>query len=129
MHQNALVLLPPIIVLITAVVTRKLSFSLIIGLVSGATIASGGNLPNTVNLLYERILEQVTDPEALYIYLFLICVGILIAVIDRTGGAIAFAELLRNKITDKKQIKNTSLAISCMLALDDYLSSLTVGHV
>lgn len=129
MHQTALVLLPPIIVLITAVITRKLSFSLIIGLISGTAIATNGIPKDTLHLLFNRIFEQIHDLEELYIYLFLLSVGILIAIIDRTGGATAFAELLRNKISDKKQIKNTSLTISCMLSLDDYLSTLTVGHV
>ena len=129
MQQNALVLLPPIIVLLTAVISRKLSFSLIIGLISGVVIAAQGNLYSASSLLVERIREQVADPESMYIYLFLMCVGVLISVIDRTGGATAFAEILRNKIKDKKQIKNTSIAVSAMLSLDDYLSSLTVGHV
>ena len=129
MQQSVLVLAPPIIVLATAVITRKLSFSLLLGLISGTLIAAQGMLPSTGRLLFERISEQFFDQESLFIYLFLICVGILISVLDRTGGATAFAEILRNKITQKKQIKNTSIAISCMLSLDDYLSSLTVGHI
>lgn len=129
MQQSALVLAPPIIVLATAVITRKLSPSLFLGLVTGAIIASQGSLPAATRLLFERISEQFFDHESLFIYLFLLCVGILISVLDRTGGATAFAGILRNKITHKRQIKNTAIAISAMLSLDDYLSSLTVGHI
>lgn len=129
MHQNALVLLPPIIVLCTAVLTRKLSWSLLAGLISGTLIATQADIVKSGHLLTQRIGEQIFDIESMYIYVFLLCVGILISVIDRTGGATAFAEILRNKITDKKQIKNTSIAISAMLSIDDYLSTLTVGHV
>lgn len=129
MQQSALVLAPPIIVLATAVITRKLSFSLILGLITGAFIASQGKLSTSTGLLFERISEQFLDHESLFIYLFLLCVGILISVLDRTGGATAFAQILSNKITHKRQIKNTSIAISAMLSLDDYLSSLTVGHI
>lgn len=129
MHQSALVLLPPAIVLLSAVLTRKLHLSLFFGLISATFIAQNGSLFPAGKLFFERLFEQVRDKESLFIYLFLFCVGILICIINRTGGVTALAHILKNRISNKKLVKHISICFSALFAIDDYLSSLTVGHV
>ncbi len=80
-------------------------------------------------MITKHLYNQVADLENIYIYTFLLCVGMLIAVINHTGAAKAFAQALRAKIKTAKQAESTSFWISLILGLDDYLNCLTVGHV
>ncbi len=129
MQPNALSLLPPMLVLISAIITRKLPTSIMIGLISGGLIATKGSFLKTITTITKHLYDQVADLENLYIYTFLLCIGMLIAVINHTGAAKAFAQALRVKIKSAKQAENTSFWISFILGLDDYLNCLTVGHV
>ena len=98
MEPTWLVLLPPVLVLISAIITRKLQISLVLGLIAGAFIAQKFALLPSLSLLSERILGQVTDIDNMFVYIFLLCVGMLITVINYTGAATAFAQKLKNKI-------------------------------
>lgn len=129
MEPTFLSLLPPVLVLISAIITRKLPISIIFGLIAGGLIATQYTPLQTIELIAKHLYNQVADLENIYIYSFLLCVGMLIAVINYTGAARTFAQALRAKISTVKQAETTSFWISLMLSLDDYLNCLTVGHV
>jgi Na+/H+ antiporter NhaC len=129
MQPNALSLLPPVLVLGSAIITRKLPQSLIIGLVSGALIATNFAPIKTALLMYKHLFDQISDFDNLYVYTFLLCIGMLIAVINHTGATSALAISLKKKIHNAKQAEHATFLISLILALDDYLNCLTAGHV
>lgn len=129
MQPNALSLLPPILVLISAITTRKLPQSILIGLVSGALIATNFAPIKTVILIYRNLFGQISDLDNIYVYTFLLCIGMLIAVINHTGATNALATSLKKKIHNAKQAEHASFLISLILALDDYLNCLTAGHI
>ncbi len=129
MQPSALVLLPPILVLICATITRRLQSSLLFGLICGAFIATQWQPIAAAQLVFERIFTQISDRENLYVYLFLLCVGIVITVINHTGAAYALANYAKAHIKRAKQVERSTFVISLLLALDDYLNCLTVGYV
>ncbi len=129
MQTSALVLLPPILVLVCAMITRRLQSSLMLGLICGALIATQWQLIPAGQLLFERLYMQVSDRENLYVYLFLLCVGIVITIINHTGAAYALADYVKSHIKKAKQVERSTFVVSLLLALDDYLNSLTVGYV
>jgi tetracycline resistance efflux pump len=124
-----IVVLPPILVLICTALTKRLNLSLIIGIVSAAFIAGAMEISESFSILLEQTQAQFTDVDNLYLYVFLIIVGILIVLIDRTGGARAFARTLTNRITNSRAAETSSVLLSFALFIDDYLSNLTVGYV
>ena len=129
MQPSWVVIIPPLLVLISAYITRKLPLSLFIGLISGALIATSFSPFGSSSLLFNRLYGQISDTENLYVYIFLLCVGVLITIINYTGAAQAFAQMLQKRIRTAKTVESSSFFLSLILALDDYLNSLTVGYV
>ena len=122
-------LLPPIIVLISAFITKKLNPSLLIGLIAATFIASKYSLPDTLRLTADRLMTQITDVDYLYLYGFLLLIGVIILLLGSTGGASSFARTVEGKIKNRKGVESLSLCLSSLLFIDDYLSSLTVGYI
>lgn len=126
---SSIVLIPPFVVLATAFITRKLNTALILGIISAGLVTSSFNPLAAFTLAAGRLFNQVKDPEYLYLYGFLILIGMLIFLITKTGGAIGFANAITKHLRSKKSVETSSLVLSSMLFIDDYLSNLTVGYV
>ena len=100
-YGSWLSLVPPILVIIIASITRKINKGLIIGIITASLIANKGSLCSTATLIGERFKEHFQDIDTLYLYIFLFAVGSLIALLHYTGGAIAFAHVVTKKIRKK----------------------------
>ncbi|BDC34309.1 hypothetical protein Noda2021_02670 [Candidatus Dependentiae bacterium Noda2021] len=86
MQPNWLVLVPPFLVLLATFVTRKLNISLILGIACSAAIATHFSLTKSISLIYSKFFAQITDLENLYLYSFLLMLGIIITLITYTGA-------------------------------------------
>jgi tetracycline resistance efflux pump len=129
MLNSWLSLMPPLIVIIGAFITGRLNTALVLGIVAAACIATDGSLAQAGILMTQRFIEHICDIDILYLYVFLLAIGVLIALFTLTGSAIAFAQAITTKIHKKSTIEASSLLLSTILALDDYLSIMTVGYV
>lgn len=129
MQPSWFVLLPPILVLLATFLTRKLNVSLILGLISAALIATEFSVTNGLYLLCKKMMAQLTDIENLYLYSFLLMLGIIITIINFTGGATAFAQQIMKKLKSATAAQVATMSLSTILFIDDYLSYLTTGHV
>lgn len=129
MHYSWLSIVPPLIVIICAAYTQKLNIALIGGIIAAAIIASSGSPLETANLLGTRFWSQLIDIDKAYLYVFLISIGTLIALFNYTGCARAFAALISKRIRSAKAAQTSSIFISFLLFIDDYLSILTNGYV
>jgi tetracycline resistance efflux pump len=129
MTHSWLVLLPPFIVLLSAIITRHLNVSLLFGIISAAFIATDFSLLDAGLKAFERFFATVTDIENLQMYSFLFMISILIVLLNRTGGAAAFAHIVIAKLRTKKAAETSSLILSSTLFIDDYLGCLTVGYI
>jgi Na+/H+ antiporter NhaC len=65
----------------------------------------------------------------LLIFLFLLSLGMLISLLQKSGAADAFIDLAQKKVNNKKSAEKTSLMLSLLFFIDDYFSSLTVGSI
>jgi len=124
-----IVTLPPLLVLFFTILTKRLNISLVIGIVAGALIATHYDVGNSVMLIGRQITAKLGDVDTLFMYGFLLTLGIIIVLIEKTGGARAFARTLTKKITDSRTAETSSIVLSFFLFIDDYLSNLTVGTV
>lgn len=129
MQNSFASVIPPLLVLITACITRKLNPSLIAGLISAALIATNASPLGATTLLYKRFLEKVLDPDTFYSYAFLIIIGSIITLIAYTGGVEALAKTVSPRLKKKSSAERYSFFLSMLLFIDDYLSNLTVGTV
>ncbi len=138
MQNSWPVLIPPIIVLLIAILRKNVITALIVGILSASYIATDFNILNSVNLSFNTVLEQsnlnyfLNDGESLehfYTFGFLLFLGIIIALITHTGGASAFSKIIQKKVYTKKNAESISLCLSTTFFLDDYLNNLTVGCI
>ncbi len=129
MHYSWLSILPPLVVILCAVVLRKLNIALICGIVSAALIATQGSPTDTAMLLGNRFWSQIIDIDKAYLYVFLISLGTMIALFNYTGCARTFAGIISKRIRSARAAQTASIFLSFMLFIDDYLSILTNGFV
>ena len=129
MTNTWLVLLPTIIVIVSAFTLKRLNTSLIIGLVSAALIATDFSIFRTPMLILERLKDRLTDSDQLLTFGFLLAIGALVTIVTMTGGAAAFARKITKKLKNARSTETSSLFLSMMLFIDDYMSNLTVGYV
>ncbi len=140
MLPDWIVVFPPLLVVTGVLLTKRMIPSFIAGIVSAALIATRGNIVQALTLTCNKLwvstgLDKLTSLESflsswnLLIFLFLISMGMLIALLSQTGAAQAYASLVQKKVHTKKGAELASLILSLVFFIDDYFSALTVGSV
>ena len=129
MLNTWIVLVPPLCILLAVFVTKRLNLSLWVGLLVAALVAGNGWPLASVKILLSRLWTQATDLDNLYLYAFLISLGIIICLLEYSGAALAFAQKLTYHLRSGKAAQTSTLWLSSSLFIDDYLSCLTSGYV
>ncbi|MBY0109905.1 MAG: hypothetical protein K2X90_02225 [Candidatus Babeliaceae bacterium] len=137
MSYSWLTLLPPLIVIVVTSITRNVLLSLTGGILAAAAIAADFDFSSTLYLALQRILEEThltsiytgKSLDHLYIFSFLILLGILIQLMNHSGGIRAYTDFLLRFIKTPQAAQQTSLILSSTLFIDDYLNNLTVGAI
>lgn len=134
-----LVLLPPLIVIGLATLTRKISWSIFAGIMAGLLILHDYSLPAALQDLLCRLwktaeidLVRSCDFNSiwyLYICLFLLTLTVIITMISHSGGAHAYGNFVMKYLKQAKQAEKASLLLSFFFCVDDYFGSLTTGSV
>jgi Na+/H+ antiporter NhaC len=128
MSTNWLVLLPPLIVIALAFITQRVLFALVMGILSGALIASKFSLSFAAQIIFSSLKAQF-DPANLYTFGFLIFLGALITLISVTGGTQAYGAIIKKRLTNARNAQTASILLSFCFAIDDFFSILTVGSI
>ncbi|MDR0910154.1 MAG: Na+/H+ antiporter NhaC family protein [Spirochaetaceae bacterium] len=122
--------LPPVIAIALALITKEVIFSLVLGILSGAiiySIAGGlgfvGIFQTTMDLMGAKLGENAA------MVLFLALLGSLVALMTRAGGARAYGEWAVKKIKTTRAAGLTTALLGCLIFIDDYFNCLTVGTV
>jgi len=132
--DSALSVLPPLVAIALAILTRKVLISLGLGIVFGALLLSQFSLVGTAEYLVKTTSQLVwKDGELstwnLYILGFLIILGMITALITVSGAARAFANWAKLRIRTKRNAKLMTLFLGCVVFIDDYFNSLVVGSI
>ena len=122
-------IIPPIIAIILALITKEVLFSLITGVFSGAliySIASGFNpIVGAVSTVFDVMIAK-TD---MYIMVFCFLLGGLVYLVNASGGAEAYCAWASKIIRTKRSSLLLTSLLGCLIFLDDYFNCLTVGTV
>lgn len=129
MQESWIVLLPPLIVLISAFISRNIIISLAAGILSAAFITTNFMFKQAILLAFQACQDQVMDINNIFLFLFLFIIGIIVSLIGYTGGAHAFGEKLTKRIQSTHDVQRAALTLPFLVFMDDYLNCLTVGHV
>lgn len=121
-------LLPPVIAIGLALLTKEAYSSLFIGILVGGLLSAGFNPINTINnVTTEGFISAVSGQAGIFI--FLVILGILVALINKTGASKAFGEWASKNVKGKVGAALCTFVLGVLIFIDDYFNCLTVGAV
>lgn len=126
-------LLPPVIAIILALITKEVYSSLFIGIVAGALLYANGNLELMVNTMFFNgdggMVSKLADSWNVGILVFLVVLGILVALMNTVGGSAAFGKWASTHIKSRVGTQLATMVLGVLIFVDDYFNCLTVGSV
>ena len=121
-------LIPPVIAIGLALITKEVYSSLFAGIVSGALLAANfaptGALDTAIGA---GLIDAVSGTAGIFI--FLVELGIIVALINKAGGSRAFGEWAQTHIKSRVGAQLATFALGILIFIDDYFNCLTVGSV
>ncbi|HLB41015.1 MAG TPA: Na+/H+ antiporter NhaC family protein, partial [Candidatus Babeliales bacterium] len=86
-------------------------------------------LSTTIYLILASFKQQLADLDNWYAYAFVFITGIIVVLLNYSGGTIALARLITDRLKTAKSAQFAAVLLSCCFFIDDYLSCLAVGHI
>lgn len=121
-------LVPPIVAIGLALITKEVYSSLFVGIVVGAIFASGGSASAVVDhVVSDGIIAAISGTAG--IFLFLVLLGIIVALVNRSGGCAAFGRWAQTHIKTRVGAQLATFVLGVLIFIDDYFNCLTVGSV
>ncbi|MDP5253643.1 MULTISPECIES: Na+/H+ antiporter NhaC family protein [unclassified Vibrio] len=132
--QSFLALLPPVMALTLAIVTRKVMLSLGVGILLGALLLTDYSVLDSVTYIFDQVSAVFIDGEGLNtwnmsIVAFLLLLGMMTALLTLSGGTRAFANWAQRKVKTQRGSKLLAAFLGVFIFVDDYFNSLAVGAI
>lgn len=129
-YATLLSLLPAVIAILLALITKEVYSSLVIGIIAGGIIYAGGSFEGTLNhVINDGFIANVADPYNIGIIIFLILLGALVSMMNKAGGSAAFGRWATAHIKSRVGAQLATIALGVLIFVDDYFNCLTVGSV
>ena len=126
--ETFVALIPPVIAIVLALITKEAYSSLLIGIiVGGALMANYNPIKATSLIIGDGLISAVADTAGIFI--FLVLLGILVALINKAGGSRAFGRWAEKNIKTKAGAMLATFVLGVLIFIDDYFNCLTVGSV
>ncbi len=123
-------LIPPVIAIILALVTKEVYSSLFIGILTGSLLYSGFSFEGTMTHVFsEGIIASLSDSWNVGILIFLVILGTIVQLMNRTGGSAAFGDWATRRIQTREGAQLATIGLGVLIFIDDYFNCLTVGSV
>ena len=121
-------LIPPIVAIALALITKEVYSSLFVGVVLGGLMASNCSFAGTVDaVVNDGLIASVADSAGIFV--FLVILGIIVALVNRAGGSQAFGRWASAHIRTKIGAALATFLLGVLIFIDDYFNCLTVGSV
>ena len=129
-YATALSLLPAVIAILLALITKEVYSSLIVGILIGGALYAGGNPVGTLNhVVQDGFISNVADSWNVGILIFLVILGTIVAIMNKAGGSAAFGRWAVKHIKSRAGAQIATIALGVLIFIDDYFNCLTVGSV
>ena len=125
-------LLPPIVAIVLALISKEVYSSLFLGCLVGALLVSNFHPWETVVQLVEGdngIVTTVSDSGNIAIIVFLVVLGIMVDLMNKTGGSEAFGRWAKKAVKTRAGAQLMTMLLGVLIFIDDYFNCLTVGAV
>lgn len=132
-YSTAWALLPPVLAIGLALVTKEVYSSLLTGIIVGAILYANGNLVLTLNtMLFAEdagLIARVSKSSNVGIIFFLVILGIMVALMNKVGASAAFGQWSIKNIRSRIGAQLSTMLLGILIFVDDYFNCLTVGSV
>ncbi|WP_300411527.1 Na+/H+ antiporter NhaC family protein [uncultured Oscillibacter sp.] len=123
-------LIPPIIAIALALITKEVYSSLFVGILVGGLLYSNFAFEGTIlHVFNDGIVASVTDSYNMGILIFLIILGSMVCLMNKAGGSAAFGRWAKDHIKSRVGAQLASVLLGVLIFIDDYFNCLTVGSV
>ncbi|MBR6536845.1 MAG: Na+/H+ antiporter NhaC family protein [Lachnospiraceae bacterium] len=121
-------LVPPIIAIALALITKEVYSSLFLGIVVGSILSCNGSATQAVDhVVSDGLITAISDTAG--IFLFLVILGVIVALINKAGGSAAFGRWAQAHIKTRIGAQLATFVLGVFIFIDDYFNCLTVGSV
>ncbi len=122
-------LLPPVIAIVLALITKEVYSSLFIGILSGALLYAF-NFSGTIDHMFaEGFILSIADSYNIGILIFLVLLGAIVVMMNKAGGSAAFGKWASKHIKTRIGAQLATICLGVLIFVDDYFNCLTVGSV
>lgn len=123
-------LVPPVIAIGLALITKEVYSSLFIGVVTGGLLCANFHPIRTIDTVVEDgLIASLADPSKVGILIFLVLLGIMVALMNKAGGSAAFGAWAKSHVKSKTGAQLATFVLGVLIFVDDYFNCLTVGSV
>jgi len=134
MYATAWSLVPPLVAIILALITKEVYSSLFIGIVVGGLFYANFSPKLTYLTIFTDItdggmLAKLSDSDNVGILIFLVILGIMVALMNKAGGSAAYGRWAVKAIKTRKGALLSTFLLGVLVFVDDYFNCLTVGSV
>ncbi len=131
-YGTAWSLLPPVIAIVLALITKEVYSSLFVGILAGGLLYSNFAFEGTVlHIFNDGIVSVLAQPDgySIGILIFLVILGAMVSLMNRAGGSAAFGRWAAKHIKTRVGAQLATIALGVLIFVDDYFNCLTVGSV
>ena len=122
--------LPPLLAIALALITKEVYSSLFLGVVAGGILYAGADFDGVLNHVFQDgMIKSLSDPWNVGILIFLVFLGIMVAMLNLSGGSAAFGRWAATKIRSRAAAQRSTIFLGILIFIDDYFNCLTVGSV
>ena len=128
--NTAWALVPSLVAISLALIFKEVYSSLFLGMVTGALLNAEFNMVEGLNQLFpDGIMDVMTNKNNIGILVFLVILGTMVQLMNRTGGSAAFGMWASKRIKSRVGAQLSTMLLGCLIFIDDYFNCLTVGSV
>lgn len=130
MYATFWALIPPVVAIILALITKEVYSSLFVGILIGGLFYSGFQFELTVTHVFQDgIVGVLSDSYNVGILVFLVVLGIMVCMMNKAGGSAAFGRWASEHIKSRIGVQLATVLLGVLIFIDDYFNCLTVGSV
>jgi Na+/H+ antiporter NhaC len=129
MYATFWALVPPIVAIVLALITKEVYISLFMGIVCGALFYANFNPLLTTTSIVDMFTTKLGDGWNVGILIFLAVLGMLVAMMNKAGGSAAYGAWMAKRIKTKVGAQLATFGLGVLIFVDDYFNCLTVGSV
>ncbi len=126
---SAWALLPPLIAIVLALITKEVYSSLFAGIVSAVILVAKFHPVHVADGLNGGFISSLADEWDVGILIFLVLLGIMVVLINKAGGSVAFGEWASKHVKTRVGAQLATFVLGVLIFVDDYFNCLTVGSV